>query len=107
MKLLTKEVIAKLQPMGSTENILVEDKWLKVKFFCPWSNFTWYPVEFDGKDEFFGLVEGFEFEWVYFTLSELEMQEGPFGLKIERDLYFTPQKASEITSYGRGYPIEN
>ena len=27
-----------------------------VKFFDPWSQWTWYATEFDGKNEFFGIV---------------------------------------------------
>jgi len=48
------------------------------------------------KKEFFGLVKGFEEEFGYFTLSELEGVTGPMGLKIERDLYFKPCKLSEL-----------
>lgn len=67
-----------------------------VKFFTPWSNWTWYATEFDGEDTFFGLVYGFERELGYFSLRELEKIRGPMGLCIERDLYFTPRKLSEI-----------
>jgi hypothetical protein len=28
-----------------------------------------FPAEFDGKDTFFGLVDGFELEWGTFSLS--------------------------------------
>jgi len=34
-------------------------------------------------------------EWGYFSLSELQSVKGPFGLGIERDLYFDPQPISE------------
>ncbi len=37
---------------------------------------------------FFGLVDGFERELGYFSLSELESVHGPYGVGIERDLYF-------------------
>ena len=37
-----------------------------VKFFTPWSNWTWYATEFDGEDTFFGLVIGLETELGYF-----------------------------------------
>jgi hypothetical protein len=30
----------------------------QVKFFTPWSHWTWYASEFDGEDLFFGLVAG-------------------------------------------------
>jgi len=95
MKLITKEI----------QNILPklyeqDDKGLNaiayVKFFTPDSNWTWYATEFDGKDIFFGLVDGFVKELGYFSLLELESVRGPLGLKIERDLYFEPTTLEEL-----------
>lgn len=92
MKLLTKEIIAKLPPLYSTDNIATEDKRIIVKFFQPWGAWTWWATEGsqqeDGDWLFFGLVEGFEKEWGYFSLHELEAIRGPAGLKIERDIHF-------------------
>lgn len=34
-------------------------------------------------------------EWGYFALSELQSVKGPFGLGIERDLYFDPKPISK------------
>ena len=59
-----------------------------LKLFTPDSNWTWFATEFDGKDTFFGLVDGLERELGYFNLSELESIKGPLGLPIERDLHF-------------------
>jgi len=73
-----------------------------VKFFTPDSNWTWYVAEFDGKDIFFGLVDGFEKELGYFSLKELKGIRGPLGLKIERDLYFKPIKIKELANRDRG-----
>src|SRR5690242_12059429 len=92
MKLITAEIEKQLlkSPFYSTE----KEKKSKVivKFFTPWSNWTWYAVEGEktenGDWEFFGLVEGHERELGYFTLSELQEVRGPFGLKIERDMFF-------------------
>lgn len=67
-----------------------------VKFFTPWTNWTWYPLEFDGEDRFFGLVVGFERELGYFSLADLESVRGPGGLRIERDLHFIPKPVSEL-----------
>ena len=67
-----------------------------VKFFTPDSNWTWYATEFDGKDIFFGLVDGFCKELGYFSLSELQSVKGPLGLKIERDLYFEQTKLKHL-----------
>ncbi|RLC38846.1 hypothetical protein DRH27_01300 [Candidatus Falkowbacteria bacterium] len=71
-----------------------------VKFFAPWSSWTWYATEFDGEDTFFGLVDRHDRELGYFSLKELESVRGSFGLKIERDLYWTPKPLKEIKSIG-------
>jgi hypothetical protein len=93
MKLLTQAIKKALPPLYSQEN--VKDPVAQVKFFTPWTNWTWYATEFDGEDTFFGKVIGHETELGYFSLSELESVTGSFGLKIERDLHFTPKPISE------------
>ena len=96
MKFLTKELIAKIPKMYETEEIELADKVLQAKFFTPWTNWTWYVIEFDGEDRCFGLVEGFEREFGYFSIRELEAITGPYGLRVERDRYFKPCKYSEL-----------
>jgi len=96
MKLLTDEIRRRLPALYATEN--EKDPVIQVKFFTPWTGWTWWGVEFDGEDTFFGLVEGLETEWGYFSLRELEEIRGPGGLCIERDLYFEPTRSSEIKS---------
>jgi hypothetical protein len=89
MKLLTEEVRAELPPLHSQENN--KDPTVHARFFCPWSNRTWFATEGSLKDQeflFFGYVIGFQEEWGYFALSEMEALRGPRGLTIERDLYF-------------------
>ena len=96
-KLLPPEVLAALPPLGATEydtNALA-----RVKFFYPDFSWTWYAVEFDGDDLFFGLVDGFERELGYFRLSELLANRGKFGMEIERDFYFTPTRLSVLMGY--------
>ena len=93
MKLLTKELRGKLPPLYSTEKD--KDPPAVVKFFTPDSNWTWYATEFDGEDRFFGLVDGFDKELGYFSLSELASARGPLGLPIERDRWFSPKPLSE------------
>ncbi len=93
MKLLTNELRHGLPPLYSAEN--EADPLIICKFFTPDSSWTWYAIEFDGDDIFFGLVEGLENELGYFSLSELERVRGPFGLPIERDLYFEPCRLSQ------------
>lgn len=87
MKLLTKELIEKFPKIGEAEP-LGERAPIIAKFFTPWTNWTWYATEFDGEDQFFGLVRGMETELGYFSLTELQSINGPAGLKIERDKWF-------------------
>jgi len=89
MKLLTKAIEKKIPKLYSTEEVATEEKKVVVKFFTPWSNWTWFVFEGnqleDGDWEFFGMVHGNTQEMGYFKLSELQEIKGPFGLKIERD----------------------
>jgi hypothetical protein len=75
------------------------DAQAQVKYFTPDSNWTWYASEFDGEDIFFGLVNGFELEFGYFSLKELEEARGPMGLPIERDERFEPKTLRELQDY--------
>ncbi|MDP2858297.1 MAG: DUF2958 domain-containing protein [Bacillota bacterium] len=94
MKLLTAEMRRTIPPLYSAEK--QEDPMVHTKFFTPDSNWTWFVLEFDGEDTFFGLVVGLETELGYFSLSELESARGPLGLPIERGLYFEPQPLSKV-----------
>lgn len=98
MKLLTEDIRKQLPPLYSGEEKGVDDAIAVVKFFTPDSNWTWYATEFDGEDLFFGLVDGFEREYGYFRLSELESIRGPLGLPIERDRFWTPTRIGDIVA---------
>jgi hypothetical protein len=102
--LLTEELRNKLPPLDSQDG-LGGKAIAYVKFFTPDSNWTWWategsPIKDDDGNEidfhFFGLVEGFERELGYFSLSELESAKGPMGLPIERDLHWQPKMLEEI-----------
>lgn len=95
MKLLTQEIRKKLPPLYSQDG-KGGKAIAQVKYFTPSSSWTWYGVEFDGQDTFFGLVDGHCKELGYFSLSELESVQGPMGLPIERDLYWQPKTLEEI-----------
>jgi hypothetical protein len=95
MKLLTKEVLEKLPKLYEQEEKGL-DAVAVVKFFTPDGDWTWYATEFDGEDLFFGLVDGFEKELGYFSLSELESARGALGLPIERDMFFKPTPLKEL-----------
>jgi len=94
MQLLTQEVRSKLPKLYTSEN--EKDPMVWCKFFYPDFSWTWYAIEFDGVDTFFGLVNGFEEELGYFSLSELISNRGKLGLPVERDRYFTPCRLSEV-----------
>jgi len=92
MKLLTEEIKRRLPKLYKTE--VQEDAIVQVKFFTPWTSWSWYAIEFDGNDLFFGLVDGMCQEFGYFSLKELESLQGPAGLKVERDIHFQPKPVS-------------
>ena len=94
MKLLTGDIRKRLPKLGETEE--QDDPVVQVKFFTPDSSFTWFGIEFDGEDLFYGLVDGHCQEFGYFSLSELESIRGPLGLPIERDLYF---KSASVSTF--------
>jgi hypothetical protein len=102
MKLMTKEIAKSIPPLYETESVPTPDKILRVKFFDPCGRGTWYAVEFDGEDRFFGYAVsplGPDCdEWGYFSLQELESVRNRFKLGIERDLHFMPAKFSEVVS---------
>lgn len=98
-KLMTKELIEKMPALYSQEEKGL-DAVAQVKFFSPYSNWTWYATEFDGEDIFFGYVEGFENELGTFSLSELDkVTTKMFGMEmpaVERDLHWTPRPLKEV-----------
>ncbi len=93
-ELLPDEVRKDIPSLRATEHD--PDPLAVVKFFAPWSAWTWYVFEFDGKDTFFGFVEGYYPELGSFTLSELADIRGPGGLSVERDEGFHPTRFSGI-----------
>lgn len=117
MELLTDEIRKTLPALYSNEAKGVEDPMVVLKLFCPWNHWTWYISEgsyvcpnhanYDCEDPscmpktdwkqfiFFGLVDGIYTELGYVDLDELRSIRGPFGLKIERDLYWESKPLSE------------
>lgn len=95
MKLMTKELEKQIPRLYSQENA-GKDAIVYVHYFHPLSNWDWYGIEYDREERlFFGYVKGFENEFGYFSLDELE-SVSVRGLKIERDLYWTPKPLKEI-----------
>lgn len=89
MELITKQLERELKqfPLYSQDGKGRKAKVL-AKFFC--GGFTWYVLEYDGKDTFFGIVIGLESEYGYFSLRELQHVKNKWGLGVERDIYFKP-----------------
>ena len=109
MELLPHELRAKIPPLYSQENNPDPTVW--VKFFDPFSNWTWYCIEGSSQDDdflMFGWVVGFEKELGYFLLSELadiitpEADHWHASVGIERDLYFEPCPLSQVKGESRG-----
>jgi len=92
-KLLTKELEERFKCLGRQKG---DDPIIVAKYFHPMSNWTWYASEFHPKDKtFFGCVHGFEKEWGYFSLEELEETEVN-GLPMERDLWWIQKPYSLV-----------
>ena len=106
MELLPKDVRETLPELRANEELGLAAQAL-VKFFTPAGGWSWYASEFDGEDIFFGFVIGFEPEFGYFSLSELESVRGPLGLPIERDLHFKPTSLEELRNHyqEKGYAL--
>jgi hypothetical protein len=98
MQLLTNELEKRFQEVGSQEE--ERDPIVVAKFFNPAGAGTWYATEYDPERKvFFGYVSIFgdhNDEWGTFSLEELESIRLPFGLGIERDLYFGECRISEV-----------
>ena len=95
-RLLTKTLADKLPAQYATEGMPLAEKMAIIKFFTPAGSWTWYGIEFDPEIRcFFGLVDGFECEFGYFSLDELESMGGA----INRDLHFRPTKIKDLPEY--------
>ena len=68
-----------------------------VKLFTPWGSATWLlsEIDTDAQDVAFGLCDlgmGSP-ELGSVSIAELLALKGPFGLQVERDLYWTAEKS--------------
>lgn len=95
--LVTQEIRDTLPPLYNSEKHPEKEAIAMVKFFSPYSQWTWYAIEFDGVDTFWGLVDGFEMEYGYFSYSELEAVSVFGGVPaVERDCHWSPRPVKEI-----------
>ena len=104
MKLITKDIERKLAKNGLDKG---KDHVPVVKFFNPTGSATWLITESDPNDPdiLFGLCDmGMGYPEIgSVRLSEIKSVRLPFGLKIERDMYFTGDRTlSEYADRARG-----
>lgn len=97
MKLLTKAILKRFEQVGEQD---IPDPIVITKFFGG-GRATWFATAYKPETRvFFGYVSLFgdhNDEWGYFSLDELKtIKFPPFGLGIERDMYWTETKASEV-----------
>jgi hypothetical protein len=100
MKLITEEFEKMFEnfPLYSQEN--ETDPLVIAKFFDPCGSATWFLTEYNPVDKIaFGFVTGLTAdEYGYVSLTELESIERPYGLTIERDLYFRQKRLTECVA---------
>lgn len=110
MKLMTAEIAEQLPPYAV---IFQDDEWLGpntivvARFFAPVGPATWYVVagspdserhsRYD--DDFlcygYATLDGENWDWGTISIKELEEVRLPFGLHVERDLFFRPSSLAE------------
>ena len=98
MKLFTKAINDKLfQQYHNGSNL--NEQMVVAKIFNPTGRGVWYLVNSDPNDPdyLWAIVDLFEIETGSVSRSELEsIKVPPFGLPLERDLYFEPINAAEL-----------
>lgn len=127
MRLITKDMVPKLilayQHSAETGE---GGKKVVAKYFTPWANATWFitegmPLDDKGEalgvDEVIGMKNPDKVDWHlfgfcdlgdrmnaelgYVMLSDLQSLSGPFGLAVERDLYYDGNLDEVLENYGR------
>lgn len=101
MKLITKQLenIFAKYPLYSQDG-KGESARVLCKFFTPDAQATWLILEAEKTQNdytFYGYVtlDGYFWEYGYFTLDQLKQVRGRFGLPIERDIYSKPGLLSD------------
>ena len=94
--LMPQAIKAKLPALGANEGKDPGEIPIILKYFSPYSNWTWYVTEYDGEDQMFGFVVGDYPELGYFSLAELAETEIYGVPAVERDLHFTPCTLADV-----------
>ena len=100
--LMTEELAEGLPPLYATEG--EGDLVALVHYFSCLNGWDWYLTEYDPETgEAFGFVRGFETEWGYFSLREMEELNHSRGLNVvERDEHFEPTRVSALEGRRQG-----
>lgn len=105
MRLLSEALIKRFAEVGGQEES--KDPIVITKFFNPTGAGIWYATEWHPDIErFFGYVSIFgnhNDEWGYFSLDELETYRSPWGIEIERDLFWKEKPASQVVPGFKGF----
>jgi hypothetical protein len=99
MKLLTKAIEKATPPLYANEHKSPEEVKITAKYFTPTSSWTWYMTELDPESlTAFGYCDDGRggAELGYFSLIELKEVKGPFGVGVERDLYYGDHTLAEV-----------
>lgn len=105
-KLVTAELAKKIPALYATEKLSDKEKMVVAKFFNPCGAGTWYIIEYDGDDTFFGYADLGDpdcAELGYISKSELESLRLPFGMYIERDIAWTPKPLADVIASVKGH----
>ena len=96
MQQLMTEEIAKTVPK-LYEQDGADDPTVYAHYFSCMNGWDWWLLEFDGTDEAFGLVEGYDDELGYFSIKEMAELNRQMGFAaVERDEHFTPKPLSAV-----------
>jgi hypothetical protein len=87
---------AKLPPLYANEGKPPAEVPVIVKYFSPFTNWTWYITEYDGDDIMYGFVAGEYPELGYVSLRELQHATVYGAPAVERDLYYEPHTLADV-----------
>ena len=95
----SEKQLEKLPPHYETQNVSADDTLIYMHFFL--AGCDWYMAEYDAQQRtFFGYAilnnDLQNAEWGYVSFDELREVRTRQGIEVDRDLYWTPKRASEI-----------
>ena len=95
MKLMTKEIQKKAEKQYDLGSDM--EQMVVAKFFDPMGSWKWFLMNKHKDDNYcWGIVKGISVEVGSFNIEELQNLKLPFGMAVERDLYFEPMKAKDV-----------